>query len=131
MWLGNVRELESTIKYMLAVRIGNTLSLSDLPDRKFFEEEIIMDDYDCEKNEVNLNDEMISILKSIKFLQSLNISVGREKIKEKLNEEGLNLTESKIRIRLDALEKLGFINKRRGKHATVLTDKGIQYIKNK
>lgn len=131
MWLGNVRELESTIKYMLAVRIGNTLSLSDLPDRKFFEEEIIMDDYDCEKNEINLNDEMTAILKSIKVLQSLNISAGREKIKEKLDEKGLNLTESKIRTRLDALEKLGFINKKRGKHATVLTDKGIQYIKNK
>ncbi|HBD65262.1 MAG TPA: Fis family transcriptional regulator, partial [Clostridiales bacterium] len=37
-WFGNIRELESTVQYMLAVRDGNELNLSDLPDRNFFEE---------------------------------------------------------------------------------------------
>ncbi|NMR85770.1 sigma 54-interacting transcriptional regulator, partial [Vibrio parahaemolyticus] len=45
-WLGNVRELESTIKYMLAVRTSEILTIEDLPDKKFFEEEI--ENYDCE-----------------------------------------------------------------------------------
>ncbi|HPP32266.1 MAG TPA: sigma 54-interacting transcriptional regulator, partial [Soehngenia sp.] len=45
-WLGNVRELESTIKYMLAVRTTETLTLDDLPDKKFFEEELEEAHYD-------------------------------------------------------------------------------------
>ena len=129
-WLGNVRELESTIKYMLAVRTSNTLTLSDLPDRKFFEED--MSDliiYDCGDLEYNkLNDEMSFILKSIANLQNNNIIAGREKITERLNELGYEITQNQIRTRLEKLEETGFISKRRGRYGAVLTEKGVKYL---
>lgn len=129
-WLGNVRELESTIKYMLAVRTSNVLTISDLPDRRFFEEDI-SSELKYEDIESNLlNEEMCLILKSIKELQDHNIVVGREKISQRLNEIGYKITEYQIRTRLENLEEKGYIRKKRGKHGTILTNKGIKYLQN-
>jgi len=117
-WLGNVRELESTIKYMLAVRTRNVLTLNDLPDRKFFEEDMLnIVEVPSIINETdNLNDEMCNILKSIKFLQYNNIIAGRVKLTEELNELGYDITQSQIRSRLDILEKRGlYIRKEESK----------------
>ncbi len=127
-WLGNVRELESTIKYMLAVRTSNVLTLSDLPGRRFFEEDIsnTLDYEDIESN--SLNEEMSLILKSIKDLQDDHVVVGREKITRKLNEIGYNITEYQIRTRLENLGKKGYVVKKRGKNGTILTNKGIKYL---
>lgn len=129
-WLGNVRELESTIKYMLAVRTVDVLTLNDLPDRKFFEEDMlnVVDEPRVINETYNLNDEMRNILKSIKILQNNNITAGRAKITEKLNELGYDITQSQTRTRLDILKKMGFINKKRGKQGTALTEKGINCI---
>lgn len=130
-WLGNVRELESTIKYMLAVRTGNILTLSDLPDRKFFEEEIKTNEI-LDSDEINniLSNEMTIILKNIKELLRNNNIAGRKNITEKLNEDGYNITQSQIRTKLNYLEKQGFVFKKRGKQGTVLTEKGKKYLEN-
>lgn len=131
-WLGNVRELESTIKYMLAVRTGNTLTLSDLPDRKFFEEEIRTSDLtgNDDANYNLLSDEMNIILNNIKTMQKNNVVAGRESLTEKINESGYQITQSQMRTRLNNLEKMGYINKRRGRRGTILTDMGIKYLQN-
>ncbi len=129
-WYGNVRELESTIKYMLAVRTGNKLTISDFPDSKFFEEEINENTYDAHysiKND-NLNSEMYNILNIVRMLKDQNLVAGRVKIAEKLNDEGCCLTQSQIRTRLNALEREGYIFKKRGKQGTILTDKGMRYL---
>lgn len=129
-WLGNVRELESTIKYMLAVRTSNLLTLYDLPDRRFFEEDINYDfinkydDIECN----SLSEEMCLILKTIKMLQDNHIVIGREKITQKLNEIGHSITENQIRTRLERLEEKGYVSKKRGKHGTILTKKGKEYL---
>jgi transcriptional regulator with PAS, ATPase and Fis domain len=131
-WLGNVRELESTIKYMIAVRTGNVLEMSDLPDRKFFEETIKVTSLYCEKNEedYNISSESIKILNCIYKMQSQNVAAGREKISSNLKECGYNLTSSQVRTRLCNLESQGYITKSRGRQGTVLTDMGISVIKN-
>lgn len=130
-WLGNVRELESTIKYMIAVRTGNVLTVSDLPDRKFFEEPIKnIPEYFFEDDEFcNLNNESIRILKCIEILQKQNIAAGREKISYYLEESGCKLTSSQVRTRLNNLEKQGYIIKNRGRQGTILTDLGFKIIK--
>lgn len=129
-WLGNVRELESTIQYMLAVRIGSTLSISDLPDRNFFEESLIKtNDYFEIKELNNLSFESIKILNCIFELQSQNLAAGREKISYKLKEAGLEMTSSQVRARLDILEKQGYITKKRGRQGTLLTDFGVKFLK--
>ncbi len=127
-WLGNVRELESTIKYMLAVRTSDTLTLEDLPDKKFFEEEIEEIEYESENEFKILNGELLSILNIIKRLEDNNLNASREKITKALNEIGLSVTENKIRTKLNYLEEYGYITKNRGKKGTVLTRKGLAYL---
>ena len=129
-WLGNVRELESTIKYMLAVRTANTLTVSDFPDNNFFEEDAKNNygEFNAE-DLLNYDNESLAILGAIKFLHDNNISAGREKITQRLNELGYDITESKTRTRLEKLNKDGLVNKKRGIQATVLTEKGLDYLK--
>lgn len=130
-WLGNVRELESTIKYMIAVRTGNVLDIKDLPDRKFFEERInYYEYYDKNTENFNLSSESMKILNCIYNLQSQKIAAGREKISTDLKELGCSLTSSQVRTRLCNLENQGYITKNRGRQGTVLTDMGINAVKN-
>ena len=127
-WLGNVRELESTIKYMLAVRTTDTLTLDDLPDKKFFEEEVGEDNCDSDYEFKILSGELLSILNMIKKLEDNNINASREKITKALNDIGIDVTENKIRTKLNYLEEYGYITKNRGKKGTVLTRKGLGYL---
>lgn len=128
-WFGNVRELENTIQYMLAVRNGNTLAISDLPDRNFFEKVLVEENNSETNNGEKLNDDLVSILKCIKELQDNNMAAGREKISYRLKEYGCSMTSSQVRTRLDTLENKGYLIKKRGKQGTVLTDLGLRYIK--
>ncbi|MDF2884364.1 MAG: stc2 [Clostridiaceae bacterium] len=124
-WHGNVRELESTIQYMLAVRTGSELTMSDLPDSNFFEHSLDshnMKQFKC------LSSVQIALLKCINELQFNNISAGRENLSLKLKEEGLDMTSSQVRTRLDSLEKQGYIIKKRGRQGTFLTDLGYKEI---
>lgn len=128
-WLGNVRELESTIQYMLAVRNGNMLTVSDLPDRNFFEESLYKFYNGNESNELNnLNGDFTRILMCIYDLHNQNIAAGREKIAQMLSEQGYELTSSQVRSRLETLEKQGYILKKRGRHGTVLTEVGLNCL---
>lgn len=129
-WLGNVRELESTIQYMVAVRNGNTLNLSELPDRNFFEEASIENNYLCESNLIsNLSCDLVYILRCIEELQNQNLAASREKISQMLKEYGYELTSSQVRTRLGILEKQGYILKKRGRQGTMLTNAGVNYLK--
>lgn len=126
-WLGNVRELESTIQYMIAVRTNDILTMSDLPDRKFFEETLMISE--CMEMQNHLNSELINILNSIYILQNQNIAAGREKISETLAAQGINITVSQVRSRLEFLEKQGYIIKKRGRSGTQLTELGYNTLK--
>ncbi len=126
-WFGNVRELESTIQYMLAVKNGNVLTVSDLPDRNFFEE-TLNETNSCEISSSSLSDDLISILKCIKDLQDNNVAAGREKISHMIDKYGYNLTSSQVRTRLDILEKQGYLFKKRGRQGTVLTESGLKLV---
>lgn len=126
-WLGNVRELESTIQYMIAVSSESVLTLSDLPDRRFFEES----EYTLEymENQNHLNDELINILSAINILQNQNIAAGREKIADLLINMGSCITVSQVRSRLELLGKQGYVIKRRGRQGTQLTELGLKVLK--
>jgi transcriptional regulator with PAS, ATPase and Fis domain len=125
-WLGNVRELESTIQYMLAVRTKNILTMSDLPDRKFFEESLLIPK--CIELRKQLSNELIDILNLIHTLQNQNISAGREKISKLLSESGNDITVSQVRSKLDFLENQGYIIKRRGRKGAQLTELGYNAL---
>ncbi len=124
-WLGNVRELESTIKYMLAVRTKDKLTIEDLPDRKFFEEGM----EECpsgvdEDLEYGLNEEMLEILVAIDKIGYSNSIASRKKILWELKEEGYDLTDNQIRNRLEGLCRMGFVKKLSGRYGMIITSKG-------
>lgn len=128
-WFGNIRELESTVQYMLAVRDGNELSLSDLPDRNFFEVPAdVRNGLDPVGPEL-LNHESVLILMAIGELHSRDISAGRDKISLKLSELGCEMTSAQVRTRLGMLEKQGYLIKKRGRQGTALTDMGVRYLR--
>lgn len=135
-WYGNIRELESTIQYMLAVRSGDELKLSDLPDSNFFDERLHEETYESrsatslnehEKNQ-NISQESVLILMAIKELQDNNLSAGRDKISSKLAELNCKMTEAQVRTRLNILEKQGYLNKKRGRQGSTLTDLGRRFL---
>jgi len=128
-WFGNIRELESTVQYMLAVRDGNELSLSDLPDSNFFEEPGDVRNGLAPVEPEILNHESVLILMAIGELQNCDVSAGRDKISMKLSEMGCEMTSAQVRTRLGMLERQGYLIKKRGRQGTALTDKGIRYLR--
>jgi transcriptional regulator with PAS, ATPase and Fis domain len=127
-WFGNVRELKNTIMYIMAVKEGDYITLKYIPDKGFFEystENIITE---SEKKEFEIDSELKSILKIIYDLNESGKIAGREIIeKESIGTEH-ELTRYQIRNRLDRLENLGLIIKKRGKHGTILSNKGKGYL---
>ncbi len=138
-WFGNIRELESTVQYMLAVRSTNELKLSDLPDSNFFDERIndinyelnIIAETNANENVESLSPDSLRILMAIKELQDNNLSAGRDKISSKLAELNCKMTEAQVRTRLNMLEKQGYLSKKRGRQGSTLTNLGMKYLHNK
>ncbi len=140
-WSGNIRELKNTIKYMLAVRDSNVLKVSNMPDKNFFENNdedeknrknvSNFDAFlnDCSENSEFINNENREILLAINELLREDQLAGREKISHKLISKGINLSQHKVRTRLETLEKKGYIHKDKGKIGTKLTEKGNDYVK--
>lgn len=111
---------------MLAIRTNDILTMSDLPDRNFFEESLLIPK--CIELQEQLSNEFINILNSIHTLQKQNISAGREKISKLLSESGYDITVSQVRSKLDFLENQGYIVKRRGRKGTQLTELGYNAL---
>ena len=114
---------------MLAVRDGNELSLSDLPDSNFFEEPVDVRNGLAMVEPEILNHESVLILMAIGELQNRDVSAGRDKISMKLSELGCEMTSAQVRTRLGMLERQGYLIKKRGRQGTALTDKGIRYLR--
>lgn len=128
-WYGNVRELQNTICYMLAMADGNILDVEDVPSFEFFQYE--PEDSLCAQ--CDLKQDSISSIQNrlLKIIYDYNINnkiVGRKLLYDILNED-YNISEYKIRKNLSYLEELNYITASRGKVGIVLTNKGKEYIK--
>ncbi|MBS4537678.1 sigma 54-interacting transcriptional regulator [Clostridium sp. D2Q-11] len=127
-WYGNIRELKNILSYMMAVREGNQITLRDIPDESFFQErEIDLEQKDINED-IDLSDEQLYILEKIYQLNKYNKVVGRTRLSEETLGTDYELTKYQMRNRLDELERMGFILKKRGKHGTILTSKGKKYL---
>ncbi|SDK19849.1 sigma-54 interaction domain-containing protein [Natronincola ferrireducens] len=127
-WYGNVRELENILSYMLAVRENNHLTIEDIPDKGFF---ITTSNHGKELEKEPppvLKEDMVYLLKKIYELNQKKLLVGREKLAEVSKITSYPMTPAQIRGRLDELERLDFIKKKRGKHGTIVTQKGEKYL---
>ncbi|MTI71313.1 MAG: AAA family ATPase [Firmicutes bacterium] len=122
-WYGNVRELKNILSYMLAVRDEDTIKSKDIPDRGFFQTKGI-EDIKCQKNELDLDEEESFILKKIYELNKSGEIVGREKLANETKSTKFEMTKYQMRSRLNKLSTKGLILKKKGKHGTVLSEKG-------
>lgn len=132
---GNIRELKNTIDYMLAVCEKDKITLENLPEESFFQEqdtnkiETIGVKPKKEYEEVYVRRDHEFILKSLYEINKKGEKGSRSKILSSLKHIGVDLSEQMIRSRLDELEKLGYIEKKKGRWGTIITPSGIEKIK--
>lgn len=133
---GNVRELKNTIDYMLAVCDGHKIMLRDLPEESFFQEqneekkeEVIKVFKEETSAEIHGRGDLVYILKSLYDLSKRGEKGSRAKLIDNLKNRGINFSEQMIRSRLSELEKLGYIEKKKGRWGTTITANGIIQIK--
>ncbi len=138
-WSGNIRELKNAIDYMLAVCDGEKITVKDLPQE-------VMRIRSLERNletgaikEVAVTsvelpliapNEEAAILKCIYQSHRSGKASSRKSLLTDLESEGVKLSEAQVRLRLDLLERKGFIVKAKGRKGTRLTESGLVYIKN-
>jgi transcriptional regulator with PAS, ATPase and Fis domain len=129
-WSGNIRELKNIIVYMLAVKEGRILTLKDIPDKGFFHEFtddcFSVDNKYCTVAEIedcNIDEEQLFILRKIDQINKNGKLVGRELLSSETIGTEYEITKYQMRSRLDKLEKLGLVIKKRGRHGTILTDR--------
>jgi transcriptional regulator with PAS, ATPase and Fis domain len=128
-WYGNVRELKNTLSYMLAVRDSNCIELKDIPDRGFFQRRVFKGlNYSYEGEYIDLDDELRFILEKIYELNEKGEIVGRDKLAHITKYTRYKMTKYQMRNRLDKLERMGLIIKKKGKHGTILSDKGREVV---
>ena len=83
------------------------------------------------KLELDPKEEEIRLLQEIYRLMKTGDVVGREKLADAMQSTPYPLTSHQIRTKLNRLERLGFIIKKRGKHGTALTEQGLAYLNTK
>lgn len=126
-WYGNIRELKNTLNYMLAVREGDKITLSDIPNQDFFKGEIVIEKDRFNQN-LKLSEEEKFLIKMIDQLKQKHNVIGRRLLAEKSQNTSFPLTKYQIRNRLDKLEKKGLVKKGKGKKGTQLTILGKEYL---
>ncbi len=127
-WYGNIRELKNTIMYIMAVKEENYITLKDIPNKGFFEQNIKEIVHEGEKQNFELDDELRTILEIIHNLRESGKIAGREIIEKETMGTTYEFTKYQVRNRLDKLEGMGLIIKKRGRHGTILTEKGERYL---
>ncbi|MGG1679609.1 sigma-54 interaction domain-containing protein [Neobacillus sp. NRS-1170] len=126
-WPGNIRELKSTIDYMLTVSEGNVLTKRDLPSMLGQAKDSVMSEYSTCESMLEMK-ERTFILEVIKQCNEKGKVASRELISSQSKETDFVLSPQQIRLRLDILESEGFVIKGRGRGGTKITVAGIEYL---
>jgi Transcriptional regulator containing PAS, AAA-type ATPase, and DNA-binding domains len=131
-WNGNVRELENTIEYFIAVSEDNLVRISDLPDDLFdstmkVQPAVMYDEMLCERGNL---DEYIFILNSIRSYTEKGLTISRKTVAAAAKQDFPYMTEERIRKRTDDLQELGLITKSAGRIGMRLTLNGLKYVTN-
>jgi sigma-54 dependent transcriptional regulator, acetoin dehydrogenase operon transcriptional activator AcoR len=130
-WPGNIRELQNLITYMLAVRDGPRISLSDLPDEGFFEGIARPGgaaSQFCPDSELGSEDRFI--LDGVAALESRGQAAGRNALAELAAERGHPLSPAKARAVIERLVRLGLLSSSRGRPGTRLSEAGRKALVN-
>ncbi|MBH0166211.1 sigma 54-interacting transcriptional regulator [Fictibacillus sp. 7GRE50] len=138
-WTGNIRELKNAIDYMLAVCDKEKITVWDLPqevmrisgfESTFAGEAIKEISVTSEELPLIAPNEEAAIMSCIYRNHLSGKASSRKSLLLDLELQGVKLSEAQIRLRLDLLERKGFIVKAKGRKGTRLTESGLLYIKN-
>ncbi|MDM5212849.1 sigma 54-interacting transcriptional regulator [Peribacillus sp. NJ4] len=126
-WPGNIRELKSTIDYMLTVCEGNVVTKSDLPFIHGLTGNSVPSEYPACESMLEMQ-ERAFILEVIKQCNEKGKAASRELISSNSQDSDIFLSPQQIRRRLNILESEGFVVKGRGRAGTKITVAGIEYL---
>ncbi|MDQ6597914.1 sigma-54 interaction domain-containing protein [Bacillus salipaludis] len=126
-WPGNIRELKSTIDYMLTVCEGNVVTKRDLPSMLTQAGDSVTHEYSACESMLEMQ-ERAFILEVIKQCNEKGKAASRELISYQSQESDFTLSPHQIRRRLDILESEGFVVKGRGRAGTKITAAGKEYL---
>jgi transcriptional regulator with PAS, ATPase and Fis domain len=124
-WSGNVRELKNTFDYMSAVCEGENIDICDLPEESFFKANNYGGNYE---KYIKARGDLIFILSELYGMALRGEKGSRQALLRSSKNTEIKLTEQMIRTRLDELENLGLIEKRKGKAGTTISSKGISFL---
>lgn len=122
-WKGNVRELKNVLQYMVAVADGKTLNEKHLPNDFIIEEKNV-----DQASKIALNPDLHIVLRGIYELYQGNLGISRIKLLEWSQQNSLSLTEQQLRTKMKKLADLGYIEMRRGRAGTDITQKTLLYF---
>jgi DNA-binding NtrC family response regulator len=132
-WSGNVRELENTMEYFIAVCEDKAVKISDLPEDFFDSTEkwkAPADAYDeilCKRGNIN---EYLFILRAIREFTEQGLTISRKTAASAAKANFPYMTEERIRKKTDDLQELGLITKSVGRIGMRLTLNGLKYVDN-
>lgn len=140
-WPGNIRELKNMVDYFMLQKNKNIIDLGDLPyDLRYaLPEQTYLSDPDIEQIlrqlehlcDLHIVKEMLSIFK----LNSAAVGkIGRNRMRQELEQQGLTSSEGKIRTIIDHLQAYNLIAKGKTKQGTIISRQGelvLDYINKK
>lgn len=148
-WTGNVRELENTIDYMLAVSDGQSITAAHIP-QDFFDNHsdspvqsapfpsqptappnlygINLTDIDERLCLRGSQEEYLSILGALAEISAGGSHATRDNVAALLLHRGRRLSVDQVRRRCDVLQQEGLLVKSRGRGGMHLTLKGKEYV---
>jgi len=136
-WPGNVRELENLIYYLDSIVEKQVVTAEDLPEDFVMRSMLHKEENELEFKEIfaeSLPKEKINeyteILKILEHAENMKIIIGRNRISDILESNGLYLSPEQVRQRLKELEKIGFINIGKTKQGTTINQEGKMFLKN-
>lgn len=137
-WDGNIRELRNYIEFLTYIN-KKEITFSDLPTEliESYEENLNRGNNTFEEHKATLlnlagdkSEKYIFVMKSIYKNNTSKTSAGRNTIYSDAVKENINLKESEIRKILIDLEKLSFIQNKKGRSGALLTEIGKTFFKN-
>ncbi len=141
-WPGNIRELEHCMDYMVAITDGpftveslpphvhshvdldyTRTGFSEVPNNHHHVDVLT----ETHKNH-DLQPDQLVILRKLDQANRTGVGLGRRSIAEEAQKEGLQLSESAIRTRLQRLRSMGLVKWGRGRSGVWLTAQGLELL---
>ena len=130
-WKGNVRELKNYVEYIINLGI-NIVDAEDLP---FYDDEFVNAPIEKEfdlllKTAGKSMASYILVLKKLEEAFKENRRMGRRSILKECENTNLFISEQEIRTILSNLEKCEMVTILKGRSGTIITELGLNYLKN-